>query len=185
MSYLDLILLSIGLAMDASAVSMAAAASGFVTQPKAVFRLAFSFGLFQAVMPAIGWLLGSAVVDYISAWDHWVAFILLALVGVRMIYSGLDTNEVHLSSDPSRGLILITLSIATSIDALAVGLSFSMLDMSILIPCLLIGVITFLMSVVAVKVGTIAGQMAGKRIEILGGLILIGIGLRILFTHMN
>jgi putative Mn2+ efflux pump MntP len=89
MSTLEMILIAIGLAMDASAVSMTAAAAGFVRDLRAVFRLAFHFGLFQAVMPFIGWLLGSTVVDYISAWDHWVAFALLAIVGGRMIYSGM------------------------------------------------------------------------------------------------
>jgi putative Mn2+ efflux pump MntP len=177
--------LGLPLQQQEAAVSMTAAASGFATKPRAIFRLAFSFGLFQAVMPVFGWLLGSAVVDYISAWDHWVAFTLLALVGVNMIRSGLDANEERMSTDPSRGLTLITLSIATSIDALAVGLSFCVLDMKILIPCILIGVITFVMSVGAVKIGTIAGEVVGKRVEILGGVILIGIGLNILFGHMT
>jgi len=184
MSYLDIILLSIGLAMDASAVSIAAAAAGFASKPRAIFRLAFHFGLFQAGMPAIGWVLGNSVVDYISEWDHWIAFSLLAIVGVRMIYSGFDTSEDTMSLDPSKGLALVTLSIATSIDALAVGLSFSMLEMTILIPCLLIGIITFLMSILAVRIGTFASRMVGKRVEVFGGLILIGIGTRILFSHM-
>ena len=171
--------------MDAAAVSMAAAAAGYAKTPRPVFRLAFHFGLFQAIMPAIGWFLGSSVVDYISAWDHWIAFALLGLVGARMIYSGLDSREERLSIDPTKGWVLITLSIATSIDALAVGLSFSMLNMNILLPCLLIGTVTILMSLIAVRVGTFAGQVTGKRVEIFGGLILIGIGLRILYMHLT
>jgi len=170
--------------MDASAVSMAAAASGFASKPRAIFRLAFHFGLFQAGMPAIGWFLGNSIVAYISAWDHWIAFSLLAIVGGRMIYSGFEPSEDTMPFDPSKGLALITLSIATSIDALAVGLSFSMLEMAILIPCLLIGIITFLMSILAVRIGAFTGQMFGKRVEILGGLILLGIGMRILFSHL-
>jgi len=184
MSTLEIVILSLGLAMDAAAVSMAAAAAGFTTSPRPVFRLAFHFGLFQAVMPAIGWMLGTTVVDYISSWDHWIAFALLGLVGARMIYSGFDSTEERMSIDPTKGWVLITLSIATSIDALAVGLSFSMLNMNILIPCLLIGTITILMSLIAVRVGTFAGQLTGRRVEIFGGFILIGIGLRILYVHL-
>ncbi len=185
MSLLEIILLSIGLAMDASAVSMAAAAAGSAANPRAVFRLAFHFGLFQAVMPVLGWLLGATFVDYITSWDHWIAFGLLAVVGGRMIFSGLDNSEDRMFVDPTRGLTLITLSIATSIDALAVGLSFSVLEMDILIPCLLIGAITIVLSMVAVRLGKVAGKMLGKRVEILGGLILLSIGLRILFVHMT
>lgn len=184
MTYFDLILLSVGLAMDASAVSMVAAASGFTNGSRAVFRLAFHFGLFQAGMPFLGWLLGSSVVDLISAWDHWIAFGLLAVVGGRMIYSGLDANEERMVSDPTRGFTLITLSVATSIDALAVGFSFSLLDLGILIPCLMIGWITFFMSLLATRLGRAAGARAGKRVEILGGLILMGIGTRILLSHI-
>ena len=171
--------------MDASAVSMAAAASGFAAQPRAVFRLAFHFGLFQAGMPVLGWLLGSTFVDYIIDWDHWIAFLLLAIVGGRMIYSGFGGSDESMTIDPSKGFTLITLSIATSIDALAVGLSFSMLDMDILIPCLLIGMITFALSVLAIRLGKVAGERLGKRVEILGGVILVGIGLRILVTHLR
>ena len=184
MTLIEIVLLSLGLAMDAAAVSMAAAAAGYTKSIRPVFRLAFHFGLFQAGMPAFGWLLGTTVVAYISTWDHWIAFALLGLVGARMIYSGLDSAEERMSIDPTKGWVLITLSIATSIDALAVGLSFSMLNMDILLPCLLIGTITILMSVMAVWVGTFAGQLTGKRVELFGGFILIGIGLRILYLHL-
>ncbi len=171
--------------MDASAVSITAAASGYANHKRQVFRLAFHFGLFQGLMPFLGWLLGSSVVAYIENWDHWVAFILLAIVGGRMIYEGFDKSEERIQSDPTRGLMLITLSIATSIDALAVGLSFSMLNVKILLPCMLIGLITIALSVLATQVGKAAGRFLGKKVEILGGLILIGIGLRILITHLT
>ncbi|MBT3254788.1 MAG: manganese efflux pump [Candidatus Marinimicrobia bacterium] len=185
MSTLEMILIAIGLAMDASAVSMTAAAAGFVRDLRAVFRLAFHFGLFQAVMPFIGWLLGSTVVDYISAWDHWVAFALLAIVGGRMIYSGMVPDEKELIVDPSRGWVLITLSIATSIDALAAGLSFSVLNVNIWLPCLLIGIITFILSALSTQIGRLVGPWLGQKVEILGGFILMGIGLRILVTHLS
>ncbi|NQV41772.1 MAG: manganese efflux pump [Candidatus Marinimicrobia bacterium] len=185
MSILEMILIAIGLAMDASAVSMTAAAAGFVKDKRAVFRLAFHFGLFQALMPLLGWLLGSTVVDYMSAWDHWIAFILLAIVGGRMIYSGFVPDNARLIVDPSKGWTLITLSIATSIDALAAGLSFSMLNVNIWLPCLLIGVITAILSAASTRIGKAAGQWLGQRVEILGGIILLVIGLRILVTHLT
>ncbi|MBC8375484.1 MAG: manganese efflux pump [FCB group bacterium] len=185
MSSLEMILIAIGLAMDASAVSMAAAAAGFAKDIRAIFRLAFHFGLFQAVMPFIGWLLGSTVVDYISVWDHWIAFALLAIVGGRMIFSGIFPHEKELTIDPSRGWVLITLSIATSIDALAAGLSFSVLNVSIWLPCLLIGIITLILSALSTWIGKLVGPWLGQRVEILGGFILLGIGLRILVTHLS
>ncbi|MBC8375882.1 MAG: manganese efflux pump [FCB group bacterium] len=184
MTLFELILIAIGLAMDASAVSMTAAASGFAHQRRQVFRLAFHFGLFQGVMPLIGWFLGSTVVEYIEKWDHWVAFTLLAIVGGRMVASWFDKLAEKTISDPTRGWTLITLSLATSIDALAVGLSFSLLDVDIWLACILIGVITFILSIIATRLGLVAGRMIGKGVEVFGGLILIGIGLRILFTHI-
>lgn len=185
MSTLEMILIAIGLAMDASAVSMTAAAAGFAKDARSIFRLAFHFGLFQGIMPFIGWLAGSTIVDYISTWDHWIAFGLLATIGGRMIYSGIFPTEEELTIDPSRGWVLITLSIATSIDALAAGLSFSVLNMSIWIPCLLIGLITAILSALSTRIGKMAGPWLGQRVEIFGGLILLGIGVRILVTHMT
>ncbi len=184
MTLLEIILIAIGLAMDASAVSMTAAASGYANQTRQVFRLAFHFGLFQGVMPLFGWFLGSTVVEYIEKWDHWVAFTLLAIVGGRMVASWFDKTEEKIVSDPTRGWTLVTLSIATSIDALAVGLSFSLLAVNIWIACLLIGVITFILSILATRIGLVAGKLIGKGVEVFGGLILIGIGLRILMTHL-
>jgi len=184
MGLLEIILISIGLAMDASAVSMAAAAAGFASEKRQVFRLAFHFGLFQGLMPFLGWLLGSTIVEYIQHWDHWIAFILLAFVGGRMIYEAFG-DEDRMLTDPTRGWTLITLSIATSIDALAIGLSLSLLDASILIPCILIGVITAGLVVLATQTGKIAGDLLGRKVEILGGIILLGIGLRVLLTHLH
>ncbi len=185
MSIMEMILIAIGLAMDASAVSMTAAAAGFVKDNRAIFRLAFHFGFFQALMPLIGWLLGSTVVDYISVWDHWIAFTLLAIVGGRMIYSGFFPDNEKLTIDPTKGWTLITLSVATSIDALAAGLSFSMLNVNIWLPCLLIGVITSILSALSTRIGKTAGHWLGQRVEILGGFILLGIGVRILISHLN
>jgi len=184
MTFVEIILIAIGLAMDASAVSMAAASAGFAHHKRQVFRLAFHFGLFQGVMPFLGWLLGSTIVDYIQSWDHWIAFVLLGLVGGRMIREGLDKDPEQMKTDPTRGWTLVTLSIATSIDALAIGLSFSVLDVGILLPCLLIGLITVALAVLATQIGKVAGEILGKRVEVLGGIILIGIGVRIVVSHM-
>jgi len=184
MSFLEMILIAIGLAMDASAVSIAAAASGYANDIRAIFRIAFHFGLFQGIMPLLGWVLGSTVVDYVSAWDHWIAFILLGIVGVQMIHSGIRPREGKMMIDPSKGWTLVTLSIATSIDALAAGLSFSVLSVSIWLPCLLIGLITMILSVLSTRIGKTAGRWLGQRVEILGGLILFGIGFKILFSHI-
>lgn len=185
MTILEIIFISIGLAMDATAVTLAAAAAGFAVEKRQVFRLSFHFGLFQGLMPLFGWLLGATVVNYISRWDHWVAFILLGFIGTRMIIGGLDSNEEKIMTDPTRGWTLVTLSVATSIDALAVGLSLSVLDVGIWLPCILIAVITSLMAWVASRMGSLAGRKLGGRVEILGGLILLVIGARILFIHLT
>ncbi len=183
MTSFEIIIIAIGLAMDASAVSLAAAAGGYAKDNRAIFRLVFHFGLFQALMPVIGWLLGVSLMSYLKAWDHWVAFILLSIVGGRMIWEGLDHSEDIQKKDPSKGMTMVMLSIATSIDALAVGLSLAVLDVSIWYPSLMIGIITALMSYVAIKIGSKLGTMFGSKMEVFGGIVLVGIGLKILFSH--
>ncbi|MCG8688382.1 MAG: manganese efflux pump MntP family protein [Desulfobacterales bacterium] len=184
MGTFDIIFLALGLAMDAAAVSLAAAASGFADNKRAVFRLAFHFGLFQFMMPVIGWFLGVGFVSYFKAFDHWIAFGLLLFVGGRMIISGLDKSDTVIQKDPSRGMTMVMLSIATSIDALAIGLSLAMMDINIWYPSVIIGVITSGLSLVAIGLGKRLGTMLGKRMEIVGGIILVGIGTRILVTQL-
>lgn len=186
MNWLDLILIAIGLSMDAAAVCIGAAASGMISGKRATFRLAFHFGLFQFLMPVIGWFLGVSVAPYISAFDHWIAVALLSFVGGRMVLSGLaeEDEKENFKKDPSRGLTLVMLSIATSIDALAVGLSFAMLRTPILTASITIGVITGALSFFGVQLGRKLGTKFGERMEIVGGVVLIAIGLRILFSHM-
>ena len=183
MSILEIIMVAAGLAMDASAVSLAAAAGGFARDGRAVFRLAFHFGLFQCLMPIIGWFAGTGLVAYVQGVAHWIAFFLLAVVGGRMIWEGLHPDESDHKKDPSRGATMVMLSIATSIDALAVGISLAMLEVGIWFPAVMIGVITTGMSVAAIQVGRHAGSLFGNRMEVTGGLVLIGIGLKILFFH--
>ena len=185
MTTFEIIIIAVGLAMDASAVSLAAAAAGFAKDARAKFRLSFHFGLFQFLMPVLGWLLGISFVSHFKAFDHWIAFFLLAFVGIRMIREGMDKSSAIQKKDPSRGMTMVMLSVATSIDALAVGLSLAMLDVNIWYPSAIIGVITAGMSFLAIKIGTKLGRMFCKRMEIFGGLILILIGSRILFSHLS
>ncbi len=184
MSLLEIFLIALGLAMDAFAVCLCAGTTGFINGPRPVFRLAFHFGLFQALMPALGWLVGIGVERYISAFDHWVAFGLLAFVGVRMVRSGLDADDDGPCVDPSRGGTLVMLAIATSIDAFAVGLSFAVLRVSIVWPVIIIGLVAALMSILGVYLGNRLGQTFGKRMEVIGGLILVSIGIRVVISHM-
>ena len=184
MDLAEIILIAFGLAMDATAVSLVAAASGYAEDSRATFRLAFHFGLFQFLMPLIGWFAGINFVSYFASFTHWVAFSLLLFVGGRMLYSGLTLSIEKPSNDPSRGYTLIALSIATSIDALAIGLSLAMLDVNIWYPSVIIGFVTATLSLTAIKIGKKISVLFGKRMEILGGAVLIIIGFRILFTQL-
>ena len=184
MGTFDVIVIAVGLAMDAAAVSLAAAASGYADNGRAVFRLAFHFGLFQFMMPVVGWFLGVGFVSYFKSFDHWIAFGLLIFVGGRMILSGLDKSEAPIKKDPSRGMTMVMLSVATSIDALAIGLSLAMLDINIWYPSVMIGVITAGMSLFAIAIGKRLGVLFGKRMEVVGGLILVFIGTRILISQL-
>ena len=184
MDVLTILFIAIGLAMDAFAVSLGIGTTERSTEARARFRLAFHFGLFQCLMPIIGWVAGSTVSRWIAPIDHWVAFALLAYVGVNMIRSGINPEQESYTSDPSRGKTLVVLAVATSIDALAVGLSLAMLEVAIITPSIVIGVITYSLSMVGLFAGNKLGEKFGKRMEVVGGLILIGIGLRVVITHL-
>ena len=184
MTTFEIIIIAVGLAMDASAVSLAAAAAGYARDARAIFRLSFHFGLFQFLMPVLGWFLGISFASHFKAFDHWIAFFLLAFVGIRMIREGMDKSPGNQKNDPSKGMTMVMLSVATSIDALAIGLSLAMLDVNIWYPSIMIGVITAVMSFFAIKIGTKLGALFGKKMEIFGGIILIFIGTRILFFHL-
>jgi putative Mn2+ efflux pump MntP len=184
MSVLEILSIAVGLSMDAMAVSLCAEASGFGGRLRPSLRIAFHFGFFQAAMPLLGWLAGSTVAPYISGIDHWLAFLLLAFVAIRMFRSGLSGGGPDPSCDPTRGLNLIMLSIATSIDAMAVGFSLALLALAILLPCLAIGAVTFALSLAAIRLGGRLSLRVGKRMEILVGLVLLIVGLRILITHL-
>jgi manganese efflux pump family protein len=184
MTLAEILLIAVGLAMDAFAVSLGVGTTKFADSARPRFRLAWHFGLFQALMPTLGWLLGMTVARFIAPFDHWIALILLSFVGVRMIRSGLSRETDSHPTDPSRGGTLIMLSVATSIDAFAVGLSLAMLRMPIIYPALVIGVVTAGLSTVGLLLGNRLGKTFGKRMEIIGGIILIAIGIRIVVTHL-
>ncbi len=184
MALLDVLLIAVGLAMDACVVSAGAGATGRSSGHGASFRLGFNFGMFQFLMPIVGWFVGSTVAGAIASVDHWIAFGLLAIVGGRMIQGGLNPDENRETSDPSRGWTLIFLSIATSIDALAVGFSLAMIGVDIWFPAVIIGLVTAAMSVMGLQLGARLGTRFGNRMEILGGVILFMVGLRILVDHL-
>jgi len=170
--------------MDAFAVALGASATGRLQGKRAAFRLAFHFGLFQFMMPVIGWLVAIRLQRFVESVDHWLAFFLLAYVGGRMVFAGLRPGREELRRDPSRGASLVALSVATSIDALAVGLSLAFLGMEIWWPSAAIGIITCGFSLAGVFLGTRLNAKVGPRMEIVGGLFLLAIGMQILVTHL-
>ena len=185
MTFWTIFLVAIGLAMDCFAVSLGVGTAGTAIGMRPTFRLFFHFGLFQAGMTLLGWLAGRTVVGYIAGVDHWVAFGLLLFVGIRMVRGGMRKgDEAPAIADPSRGMTLVMLSVATSIDALAVGLSLALLSVNVFWSALLIGLVSAALSLVGLLLGNQLGLRFGKSMEILGGVILIGIGLRVLITHL-
>ena len=187
MSIVMVVGLAVALAMDCFAVSMGLACGSKGLSGRQAVRMAFFFGAFQFGMPVLGWFAGENVVRFMSGLDHWIAFGLLLAIGGRMLYEAfhLSDDEKACRPDQTRGARLLVLSVATSIDALAVGLSLGVIKAGILYPASVIGAVCFIMTVVGARLGPIVGKAVGKRAELLGGLILIGIGLRILFEHLR
>jgi len=173
-----------GVAMDAFAVSLGIGTTRRAVDFRSRFRLAFHFGFFQALMTVLGWLAGSTIAEVISAYDHWIALALLGYVGSNMIRSGFNPECECFSENPSRGKTLMMLCVATSLDAMAVGLSMAMIKTSIAFPAVMIGVVTLGFSAFGLGFGGKLGEKFGKRMEIIGWLILIGIGIRIVMTHI-
>jgi putative Mn2+ efflux pump MntP len=186
MTLFNIIAVAIALAMDAFAVSIAVGVNLKKVNHRQKFRLAWHFGLFQAMMPVIGWLAGSTIKDYVKAYDHWVAFALLALVGVHMIKEALgDDDPEKEKNDPTKGLTMVMLSIATSIDALAIGFSLSLLNLGVIFPAVVIGVVALLFTLIGLLIGEKAGSSKKLALaaEIMGGVVLLAIGINILFEH--
>ncbi|UCD27903.1 MAG: manganese efflux pump, partial [Planctomycetota bacterium] len=185
MHWLYIFGIAVGLAMDALAVSIAAGLAIDRLTRRHIFRLAFHFGLFQFMMPILGWLAGCTVASYIVDYDHWVALGLLGIIGGKMLLDACLGKEKKFRSCPTRGWKLVTLSVATSIDALAVGVSMAFLMISIWLPCVIIGLVAGIFSWVGVTFGHRIGRRWGRWAEVVGGIILICIGLRILITHLT
>ncbi len=184
MDAITLLGLALALAMDAFAVALGTGAVLARLTGRHLFRLGFHFGLFQAMMPVIGWLAGQTIIQWVSAWDHWIAFSLLALIGGRMIHEACSDEEKAEERDPTKGASLVLLSIATSIDALAVGFSLSVIGVSIWMPALVIGLVAGALTVIGMLLGGRIGERWGPRVEIFGGLVLISIGIKILVEHL-
>lgn len=177
--------IALGLAMDAFAVSIASGLKLASVTPRHVFRLSFHFGLFQFLMPVIGWYIGKQMATVISEFDHWIAFGLLSLVGGRMLWEARSERESGAKADPTRGTLLVALSLATSIDALVAGVSFGFLRESIWIPSVTIGIVTALLTGIGIRFGSRLGSRWGHWAEVVGGCVLILIGLRIVVVDLT
>ena len=184
MNLITIIVLAIGLGIDAFSVAIGIGAANTKRSWAPVLRLSAAFGIFQFVMPIAGWLAGQTVVSFIANYDHWIAFALLAYVGGKMIREGFEKESEEEKADQTTGLPLLLLSIATSIDALAVGFSFSVLKVPILFPATIIGIVCFLMTAIGMLFGKALAKIFGKKVEIFGGIVLIAIGVKILIDHL-
>ncbi len=184
MQFLTIIVIAVALAMDAFAVSIVSGSAYRQLKIRHSLRMALSFGLFQAVMPLLGALAGLKIKNYIEHYDHWIAFALLAVVGCKMIYESFKIKSAGDGFDPSNIYVLLVLSIATSIDAFAVGITLSFLAIPLAIAVTVIGVVTFLLSCLGTYVGKKFGHFFENKIEAFGGLILIALGAKILLQHL-
>lgn len=172
--------------MDAFAVAIATGVTLKTVDSRQTFRLAWHFGLFQSLMPIIGWTIGTTVYQIVEKFDHWLAFSLLVLIGIKMIFGAIKSEDGKIkTTDPTKGGTMVLLSVATSLDALAVGLSISLLNISIWKPALIIGIIALTFTAFGIHLGRIVGSNfnLGRYSEIIGGIVLIGIGVRILYEH--
>ena len=183
MSIVELFILAVGLSMDAFAVSICKGLAMEKVTAKQMTVVGGWFGGFQALMPAIGYLLGSRFMDYISEFDHWVAFGLLAIIGLNMIKESRETDNDNNASLKAK--VMFILAVATSIDALAVGLTFAFLQVNILFAVIFIGVTTFVISAFGVKVGSVFGMKYKSKAELAGGVILVLLGVKILLQHFG
>jgi putative Mn2+ efflux pump MntP len=186
MSFPVILGIALALAMDAFAVSVGLGLSLSPATRGQTIRLAASFGLFQFFMPIVGWAAGERIIGYIKGYDHWVAFALLFGVAGHMIFGSFRSPKETgpKKSDPTKGLSLLVLSVATSLDALAIGLSLAALHAAIVFPAAIIGLVAFGLTIAGMKLGPLFGRAVGKRAELAGGIVLIIIGIKILADHL-
>jgi len=185
MNFIWLILLSIGLCFDTLAVSVSIGINDRKVVFLQAFRIAFILAFFQALMPFLGWLSGKTLENYIAPVDHWVALVLLTLVGGKMIFESFSNNDDDEPMNINSLKLIITLAIATSIDAFAVGIPLGFTDVNIWIAASVIGLFTGVTAMFGMLIGKKAAGLLGPKIEIIGGLILIGLGLKIFLEHME
>lgn len=184
MGWVALLALAVALAMDAFAVAMATSFSLADITHRHLFRLSFHFGLFQAAMLLVGWLCGDVAFTGLAGSDHWIAFGLLLFVGGRMIWSAIRGEARQELPDRTRGWDLVLLSVATSIDALAVGLSLALLGTRVILPALVVGLVAAALTIVGMLLGRRIALHWGRSVEVAGGLVLIAIGLKIVVEHL-
>jgi putative Mn2+ efflux pump MntP len=184
MDYLTITGIALGLCFDTFAVSLSCGIVQYRILFRQALKIAFVFAFFQGGMTVAGYFLGSIVSDALKAIDHWVALGLLSFLGIKMIIEGFKDKEVKEIPDFTSLMVLFTIAIGTSIDAFAVGISFAFLDVQIWISGIIIGAVTFLASMTAIRIGKSAGARLGQRVEIVGGIILIAIGIKIFLEHM-
>ncbi|MEI6576067.1 MAG: manganese efflux pump MntP family protein [Bacteroidota bacterium] len=185
MDFLTLLILAIGLSFDSFAVSISSGVARTQMRFFSASKIAFSLAFFQAMMPFIGWIIGVQIIRYVKNFDHWVAFGLLLLLGAKMILESLKAGENKGPFNPLHFGTLILMSVATSIDAFVVGISFGFLKMNIWLSIFVIGVVTYVISMLGILFGKNTGAWLGKWAEIAGGIILIGIGTKILIEHLS
>ncbi|WBW95167.1 manganese efflux pump MntP [Oceanirhabdus sp. W0125-5] len=185
MTFSTIFIIAVGLAMDAFAVSITSGITIKKLKVRHALKIALFFGVFQGVMPLIGWALSIKFSDYIESVDHWIAFILLGCIGVKMIREAFDNEEDESKKNPLDLKTLTILSIATSIDALVVGVSFAFLEVNILYATFIIAVITYVICFIGVLIGKKFGELFNKKAEIFGGVILVLMGIKILLEHLG
>lgn len=187
MSFGAILVLALGLAMDATAVAAARGIAVPAIRARHVLLVAGFFGGFQALMPLIGWLLGTRIGPVVEAWDHWIAFVLLGFIGGKMLWEARGESAVdeETKGDAFGLRSMVLLAIATSIDALAAGITLPMLDAPLLLSVATIGIVTALLSAAGLFAGRRFGAMLGKRLDFVGGVVLIGLGLKILVEHLR
>jgi putative Mn2+ efflux pump MntP len=183
-SPLTLILVALALSMDAFAIAVASGIAIRHLRLHHALKIAFAFGLFQALMPVIGGFTGIGLRQYISTYDHWVIFVILTALGIKMIYESFKIKEVEEEKDPLNSSVLLILAIATSLDALAVGVTMGLGHMAIMLPSVIIGVITFGVTLSGVYIGRHSRHVNERVMEVVAGLALIGIGAKILIQHL-
>ena len=183
--FFSVFLIAIGLSADCFAVALSTGIANKNHSWWQIIRVSLFFGLFQGSMPVLGWLAGKTIVEYIADYDHWVAFGLLVIVSCRMFWEAFRPEKEEVKAiDVTKGLILLTLSLATSIDALAVGLSFAFLEIDIATAGMTIGIVAFVITAIGFILGSKVSSLIGRRAIIIGGIILLVIALRILLSHL-